>query len=422
MHSFRQTVIFPRQHHARGISLWKRVKEIFPSARSEDISLIKTRSNPSDEIFRLYSWGNGFNGQLGLGVPEDKTTPTVVPDLRNDHITSASCGVEHAVAISAAGYGWAWGGNSHMQIGSIRHFFSEELFAPTAISNLWNDPIRKVSCGWYHSLAILRDGQIKSWGNNCKGQLGTGNRFNFSEPQPLSLLSRKDIVDLSCGALHSVAITREGQIYSWSVRSYMGFPLIFNRGFNGSGQLGLTGSADVLRPTLVELSMKIQRITCGSFHTQVQDENGDIYILGGPTGIPHLKERPHEPYSLDNHATMTYRSEPIKVDGLHHITQFAAGYNFGAAIDANGAIYVWSIDKSQPLARKVDFKEKVKSLTLSPTHCTVISDISSGNSPQEVVGPKDKMQVHAGWDFHLLTARLSNEETADIQRNQESPE
>ena len=77
-----------------------------------------------------------------------------------------------------------------------------------------------VSCGWWHTAAIVREGEAPAtrlarlqsggtlylWGCGETGQLGNGNEQNMSLPRPPKSLLFKACHSVSCGKLHTLAI------------------------------------------------------------------------------------------------------------------------------------------------------------------------------------------------------------------------
>ncbi|PIA64005.1 hypothetical protein AQUCO_00201359v1 [Aquilegia coerulea] len=48
---------------------------------------------------RVYTWGKGANGRLGLGDIQDRSSPTLVEALRDRHVESVACGSSFSAAI-----------------------------------------------------------------------------------------------------------------------------------------------------------------------------------------------------------------------------------------------------------------------------------------------------------------------------------
>lgn len=71
--------------------------------------------------------------------------------------------------------------------------------------------VKQVSCGAYHTLALVDTGRIYSWGGTLWGKTGqkTG---TVSE---IHMLSAHHIVEIACGDFHSVARSVKDDIFSW---------------------------------------------------------------------------------------------------------------------------------------------------------------------------------------------------------------
>ena len=146
----------------------------------------------------LWSWGNNFNGQLGLSDITNRSIPVQVGSLSN--WSSVSCGLNHTAAIKTDGTLWSWGSNSFGQLGlnTVTNYSS-----PVQVGSLsdWS----KISCGTYHTTAIKTDGTLWACGYNVYGQLGLSNLTNRSSPVQVGSLSNWKQV--SCGMLTTVATT-----------------------------------------------------------------------------------------------------------------------------------------------------------------------------------------------------------------------
>jgi hypothetical protein len=70
-----------------------------------------------------------------------------------------------------------------------------------------------VAGGGIHSLALGRNGTVMTCGRNFSGQLGLGdtdNRDTFTVVPSLS-----DAVDIDAGDIHTIAVTCEGEVWTW---------------------------------------------------------------------------------------------------------------------------------------------------------------------------------------------------------------
>ena len=95
-------------------------------------------------------------------------------------------------------------------------------FTLAAVPNVSN--VVNVSAGWNCTFAVLADGRILAWGKNSNGWLGTTTKEQMEtlaswspneSNMPLPLSTKFDAVQVSTGNAHSIALTREGNIYAW---------------------------------------------------------------------------------------------------------------------------------------------------------------------------------------------------------------
>lgn len=88
--------------------------------------------------------------------------------------------------------------------------------------------------------------QVYAWGHNVSGQVGCGTILSTVQPIPKLLhivLNGKKVVHISCGDSSSVAVTDNGEVYSW--------------GHNGVGQLGIGNCTSQAEPQKVATFAKI---------------------------------------------------------------------------------------------------------------------------------------------------------------------
>ncbi|RYH28646.1 hypothetical protein EON65_11435 [archaeon] len=125
----------------------------------------------------LWSWGNGAGGKLGLGDVYDRLEPVLVPRLRGRTILQVVAGTYHSMAvvqyppILKGGYLYSWGSGYQGQLGLGAKSVSLE---PMIIEYFLcvNTMIRMIAAGATHCLAVTVDGEVYSWGSNQHGQLG----------------------------------------------------------------------------------------------------------------------------------------------------------------------------------------------------------------------------------------------------------
>ena len=64
-----------------------------------------------------------------------------------------------------------------------------------------------------HALALTADGKVYAWGGGEKGQLGNG--YNEDSNYPVLVNGITNAVDIAAGENHSVALMADGTVYAW---------------------------------------------------------------------------------------------------------------------------------------------------------------------------------------------------------------
>ena len=136
----------------------------------------------------VYSWGSNFSGELGRPPRQEAAmpVPALVPGL--DRVSAVVAGPGVSTALKTDGTVWVWGWNGNSQFG-----FGERTgrvpgpdggfeLTPQQIPGLANVTAVSLGADGRHSLALLKDGTVRAWGNNDWGQLCTGRGPGFLSP------------------------------------------------------------------------------------------------------------------------------------------------------------------------------------------------------------------------------------------------
>eukprot|EP00026_Physarum_polycephalum_P001542 Phypoly_transcript_01544.p1 GENE.Phypoly_transcript_01544~~Phypoly_transcript_01544.p1 ORF type:complete len:1030 (+),score=135.85 Phypoly_transcript_01544:65-3091(+) len=232
----------------------------------------------------VFTWGGNASGQLGHGDNEPSGKPRVVKDLRPSFISSVACGAAFTLAMSRKGEIFAFGDGTYGQLGKGD---LESRRWPVPVEKLAGVPIVQIDCGDQFSMALTVSGNVYSWGNNKFGQLGLGDSDTRSTPTLVRALRGKHIVQIACGAHHTIARSDKETIFSW--------------GSGAAGQLGHgeTGHETSPRPILALAGYDIGGIACGRRHSLAFRTGARprmVYTWGtGPSGQLGLGNRqPHD--------------------------------------------------------------------------------------------------------------------------------
>uniref|UniRef100_A0AAZ3RI90 HECT-type E3 ubiquitin transferase n=1 Tax=Oncorhynchus tshawytscha TaxID=74940 RepID=A0AAZ3RI90_ONCTS len=202
---------------------------------------------------RLFSFGNGDYGRLGLGNTSNKKLPEKVTALEGYQVGQVACGLNHTVAVSADGMMvWAFGDGDYGKLGLGN---STAKSSPQKVDVLCGLGIKKVSCGTQFSVALTKDGNVYTFGQDRLIGLPEGRARNHNRPQVVPALSDVFIQDVAVGAEHTLVLSSTGEVYTW--------------GSNSEGQLGLGHTNHVREPTLVtSLQGKdIHQVSAGRCHS-----------------------------------------------------------------------------------------------------------------------------------------------------------
>lgn len=144
---------------------------------------------------------------------------------------------------------------------------------PALVIGLEGMELVQVVAGGMHSLALSKTGQVYSWGCNDEGALGRhatqddGDEFLAKE---VDLPGNVCISQVSGGDSHSAALTTEGTVYAWGTYRDM------------SGQVGLRPDGKKSSPMeILRVSNdKVIKIASGNDHTVALTESGLVYTWG----------------------------------------------------------------------------------------------------------------------------------------------
>jgi serine/threonine protein kinase/alpha-tubulin suppressor-like RCC1 family protein len=174
---------------------------------------------------KAYSFGRGDENVLGLNDSDDRAEPTLIPALAELCVTNVVCGDRHTLCTTEERKVFSWGSNECGQLGYPDNEDNDtsegdvDSTGPQEIKAFQGAEDVKLSAGWWHSAAITGEGMLYTWGSNENGRLGhcTGDVEYAEEPGIVDFFSDNDdeVVDVSCGAFHTAAIVEGGLLYTW---------------------------------------------------------------------------------------------------------------------------------------------------------------------------------------------------------------
>jgi RCC1 and BTB domain-containing protein len=177
---------------------------------------------------KVYSWGAGLHGQLGLGSDTlAVSTPTEIVDLRDAEVSFVTANGDVSAVVTRDGYLIAWGKTKGGVLPNHGHAFTANLMQPSEI-DIMGVKFESVALGRSHSAGVTKDGKVVTWGNAQHGKLGIketaeekkGYRpSNYAEQTEQGFvygdLETERIKQVTCGFHHTVALSNEGKVFAW---------------------------------------------------------------------------------------------------------------------------------------------------------------------------------------------------------------
>ena len=160
---------------------------------------------------KLFSWGNNYCGQLGIGSVEQIKCywPQLITCLNNVKIMQVCCGGRHSLVLTEEGVVYGWGDNWYGQTG-VGEEGENAITKPTK----WQieSKIIKIHCSEYQSFAITSDGNVYCCGENNFCQLGSQLEINEKVFIP-RLINIENVESIATSKTNTYFVTRNGDIY-----------------------------------------------------------------------------------------------------------------------------------------------------------------------------------------------------------------
>ncbi len=219
-------------------------------------------------------WGANDQGQLGLG--HDSDLGGALGDMQNvDEVqlgtgrtaTAVVAGTAHSCALLDNSTVKCWGANQLGQLGQehtdpLGDGAGEMGDALLAVDLGTGRTATAIGAAGDHTCALLDNSQVKCWGDNTRGQLGTGDTVNHGAVANsmgdallhVDLGTGRTVQAIAIGGAHGCALTDNDRVKCW--------------GANGHGQLGLGDQVDRGQAT-GELGDALGFVDLGAQHTVV---------------------------------------------------------------------------------------------------------------------------------------------------------
>jgi alpha-tubulin suppressor-like RCC1 family protein len=302
----------------------------------------------------IYSWGSGGSGELGTLEKSDVLTPTRVTIVPYDHrVVEVALGANYSCVLTSSGKVYTFGNGDWGQLGlgNPKNFHEKAddktpiVTVPTVVPKLEKKRVIGIATGYAYAMALTDEHEVYFWGNNNHGQSGLGLGFfgpafrKIEEPVIVETLQRKEIIQLGCGSFFVLALSQDGKMYSWGLVDCLGLGSLEKvKSEYAPEDIAESVSKDkrtvLLKPKQVKIasSNRVVRINAGQWHSCAITDNGELFTWGvGFQG--RLGHGDKEPCYL-----------PTKVGGAlegHFVVDVACGSFHTVALTKNGTVFCW---------------------------------------------------------------------------------
>ncbi|XP_061683711.1 serine/threonine-protein kinase Nek8 isoform X3 [Syngnathoides biaculeatus] len=383
-----------------------------PTGRSRDgCGAGKLHSLPLSSV---YTWGSGISAPLRL-------------PMLNTEVLQVSLGRTQKMGVTKSGRLITWEAPSAASAEVSLPGVVEQM-QPQFISRFLEGQsgvtIKSVSCGDLFAACMTDRGIVMTFGSGSNGCLGHGNFNDVTQPKIVEALLGYELVQVSCGASHVLAMTNEREVFAWG------------RGDNGRLGLGARDTRNCPRQVCLPSRFEPQKVLCGvdcsmiisagnrivacgsnrfnklgldkitsgeepSSCNQVEEVNSFSPVQSAPLnkekivcidiGTAHSVAVTESgqciTFGSNQHGQMGCSSRrgsraPYSVPNLHGITMAACGDAFTLAIRSDGEVYTWGKGARGRLGRKEEDSGVPKAIQLDESHPFTVTSVACchGNS------------------------------------------
>jgi alpha-tubulin suppressor-like RCC1 family protein len=267
-----------------------------------------------DKYGKIWGWGSGAFGRLGNNSTLGQFTPVSI--YGTNTFCKVTVGAVYSVGIDKNGRLWSWGRNANGQLGDNT---ITSRITPVSVAGTIKT-FCKVSAGNLHTHAIDKNGRLWGWGINTFGQLG--DNTSSSRRTPVSVLGLvKTFCEISAGTQHTLAIDKNGRLWSWGYGKY--------------GVLGNNDSTQAQKNTPVSVLGTVKtfcKIWAGNFHNIAIDYKGKTWAWG------------YNLYGIVSNSNVEPKTTPISVTASKTFCKIFVGNQNGIGLTNNGEIFTWGLN------------------------------------------------------------------------------
>uniref|UniRef100_A0A8K9UXI5 Serine/threonine-protein kinase Nek8 n=1 Tax=Oncorhynchus mykiss TaxID=8022 RepID=A0A8K9UXI5_ONCMY len=325
------------------------------------VALGRTQKMGVTKSGRLITWEAP---SVGSGEP---TLPGAVEQMQPQFISrflegqsgvtikSVSCGDLFTTCMTGTGH-------NNVTIGTL----FDIQWGKKIVEALLGYELVQVSCGASHVLAVTNDREVFSWGRGDNGRLGLGTQDSHNSPQQVCVPGKFEAHRVLCGVDCSMVISTQNSILAC--------------GSNRFNKLGLDKINATEEPApcdqIEEVYLfspvqsaplnvdKVVYIDIGTAHSVAVTEKGQCFTFGS---------NQHGQLGCSSRRTSRV---PYPVPGLQGIIMAACGDAFTLAIGSEGEVYTWGKGARGRLGRKEEDSGIPKAVQLDENHPFTVTSVA----------------------------------------------
>ncbi|KAK6178679.1 hypothetical protein SNE40_011206 [Patella caerulea] len=334
------------------------IKLPLPSSETQvvQVSTGRTQKAAVTKNGRLFFWESpSVSCESLIPGTVDNATPVYVPRYLEGQaavtIHHVACGDLFNACLTDRGILMTYGSGAN---GCLGHGNHNDVTQAKIVEALLGYEVVEVSCGASHVLAVTNEHEVFAWGRGDNGRLGLGNQDLYTSPQEVTIPDDMLPCSVHCGVDSSLIVTQDGRLLACGCNRFnkLGLDSVFNDGINTIVEECHTFTPVATHPIN---TITIEKTALGTSHTAILSGEGELYMLGtnqfGQLGSDEdlIPRQPHHVKTFEN----------CKINTI------ACGDTFTVAALEDGDVYTWGKGSRGRLGRPEEQSNIPKKLTFS---------------------------------------------------------